>query len=154
MFEKTILENTYMETHRIPFVLVTRWAYHAKNSSWYTLLKYPSPSMVHPIFENFDRKMVVVPSRLWLPLLHPWLSRTAGWGASLLHCVQGPCASTAPWYKYAIGKFIPHFCMSNQGHTHLNPPPINQTPPYSVWVYTSECTRERQKKRKRERVCV
>jgi len=52
--------------------------------------------MVHPIFENFDCKMVVVPSRLWLPLFSPCLSRTAGWGASLQHCVQGPCASTAP----------------------------------------------------------
>ena len=77
-------------------IICTRWAYHAKNSLWYTLLKYSCPSMVHPIFENFDCKMVVVPSRLWLPLFSPCLSRTAGWGASLQHCVQGPCASTAP----------------------------------------------------------
>jgi len=25
----------------------------------------------NPIFENFDCKVVVVPSRLWLPLFHP-----------------------------------------------------------------------------------
>ena len=69
----------------------TRWAYHAKNSSWYTLLKYSSPSMVHHIFENYDSKMVVVPSRLWLPLFHPRLS-----GAVL---AQGPwtqCYKLAP----------------------------------------------------------
>jgi len=42
-----------------------------------------SPSMVHHIFENFDSKMVVVPSRLWLPLFHPRLSGTAVWVASL-----------------------------------------------------------------------
>jgi len=48
-----------------------RWAYNAKNSWWYILLKYLSPSMVHPIFEYFHRKLVVVLSRLWLPLFHP-----------------------------------------------------------------------------------
>ena len=52
----------------------TRWAYHVKNSSLYILLKYSSPSMGHPIFENFDCKMVMVPSRLWLLLLSPCLS--------------------------------------------------------------------------------
>jgi len=40
----------------------------------YILLKYSSSSIVHHIFENFDRKMVVVPSRLWLTLFNPRLS--------------------------------------------------------------------------------
>ena len=62
----------------------SRWAYHAKNSSWYTLLKYSSPSIVHHILANFDSKMVAVPSRLWLLLFHPRLSGTAGWGATTL----------------------------------------------------------------------
>jgi len=30
--------------------------------------------LVHHTFKNFDCKMIVVPLRLWLPLLHPWLS--------------------------------------------------------------------------------
>jgi len=49
------------------------------------------PSMELHIFENFDSKMVVVPSRLWLPLFHPRLS-----GAVL---AQGPwtqCYKLAP----------------------------------------------------------
>jgi len=50
--------------------------------TWYTLLNYSSPSVVHAFFENFDRKMVVVLSRLWLPLATPCSSGTAGWGAS------------------------------------------------------------------------
>ena len=64
----------------------SRWAYHAKNSSWYTLLKYSSLSMVHPIFENLDCRMVVVPSRLWLPLFHPWRS--------------GGVLAQGPWTQY------------------------------------------------------
>jgi len=73
--------HSYMYTYNYVY---TRWAYHAKNSWWNTLLKYLSPNMVHHIFENFDSKMVeVTTSRLWLPLFHPRLSGTAGWGASL-----------------------------------------------------------------------
>ena len=74
-------------TNRLP-----RWAYHAKNTSWYTILKYLSPSMVHPFFQNFNSKMVVVPSRLWLQLFSHWVSGIAGGRAS----VWGPSASTEP----------------------------------------------------------
>jgi len=52
----------------------TRWAHHLKNTSWYTILKYSSPSMVYSFFEDFDRKIVVVPSRLWLPYFYPGVS--------------------------------------------------------------------------------
>ena len=85
------------------YVYTSRWAYHAKNSSWYTLLKYLSPSMIHPIFENVDYKMVVVPSRLWLPLFHPRLS-----GAVL---AQGP-RTQCYWVALAsrIDKMIGLFC--------------------------------------------
>jgi len=54
----------------------SRWAYHAKNSSHGT-----------PHFENLDCKMVVVPSRLWLPLFHPWLS--------------GAVLAQGPWTQYS-----------------------------------------------------
>ena len=45
------------------------WAYQVikKNTSWYTMRKYSSPSMVQPFFQNFDSKMVVVTSWLCLP---------------------------------------------------------------------------------------
>ena len=62
----------------------SRWAHHAKNSSWHILLKYSSPSIVHQFLVNFDSRMVVIPSRLWLLLFHPRLSGTAGWGARTL----------------------------------------------------------------------
>jgi len=52
-------------------LLWTRWAYYAKNTSWYTISKEASPSIIHPIFENFDSKMVVVLSQLWVLVFHP-----------------------------------------------------------------------------------
>jgi len=55
-----------------------------------------SPSMVQAFFENFNRKMVVVPSRLWLLLVIPCLSTTAVWGAGFSYCGRGPCASAPP----------------------------------------------------------
>ena len=81
----------------------TRWAYHAKISSWYTLHNSSSSSVVHAFFENFDCKMVVVPSRLWLPLFHPRLS-----GAVL---AQGP-RTQCYWVALAsrIDKMIGLFC--------------------------------------------
>jgi len=57
-----------------------RWAYRAKNSVWYTLHNSSSPSIVHAFFENFDSKMVVVLSQLWLLIATPCLSRAAVWG--------------------------------------------------------------------------
>jgi len=79
------MENGYMNVYTHIY-LHTRWAYHAKNTSLYTMPKYSSPSVVHPFFKNFDSKMVVVPSRLWLPLFSPRVSGTVGWGASFQHC--------------------------------------------------------------------
>ena len=74
--------NIHSYVHTYDYVY-TRWAYHAKNSWWYTLLKYSSPSIVHHIFENFDCKMVEATLQLWLPLFYPRLVGTAGWGAGL-----------------------------------------------------------------------
>ena len=54
------------------------------------------PEHVRPILQNFNSKMVLVTSRLWLLLFHLCLSGTAGLGASFEDCVQGPCASAAP----------------------------------------------------------
>ena len=55
------------------------------------MLKYSSPSVVHPIFENFDCNMVVVLSRLWLPLFHPGVS-----AAVLAQGHQTQCYKLAP----------------------------------------------------------
>ena len=52
--------------------------------------------MVHAFFENVDSEMVVVPSRLWLLLTTPCLSRAAVWGAGFQYCGRGPCTSTVP----------------------------------------------------------
>ena len=76
-------KNWYKNQFFVGEIWPTRWAYHAKKSSWHILLiLYSSPSMVHPIFENFDSKIVVVSLRMWLPLFCPRLS-----GAVL---AQGP----------------------------------------------------------------
>ena len=53
---------------------ISCWANHAENTSWYTMLKYSSPSVVNTFFEYFDSQMVVVPSRLWRPLFSPRVS--------------------------------------------------------------------------------
>jgi len=67
----------------------TRWAYHLKNTSWYNILKYSSPSMVYSFFEDFDRKIVVVPSGLWLPHFYPGVSGTVFAQGHLNTMLQG-----------------------------------------------------------------
>jgi len=55
-----------------------------------------------------------------------------------------------------IERFIPHLCISNQGHIHLDPPPPKQNPSYSVWVWLSvpESVPKRDRKRERKKLCV
>jgi len=51
-------------------------SYHAESTLWFPTLKYRTFSVVHDFFEMFDGEMVMVPSRLRLPLLSPCISRT------------------------------------------------------------------------------
>ena len=50
-----------------------------------------------------------------------------------------------------IERFIPHFWISNQGHTYPNPPNPHQNPPCFVWVWLSVPVSEPERDRKRER---
>ena len=70
---------------------ISCWANHAENTSWYTMLKYSSPSVVHPFFEYFNSQMVVVPSQLWRPLFSPRVS-----GAVVAQGPQKQCWKLAP----------------------------------------------------------